>query len=184
MKGGARVEATGKRNADLLAGRNALKDRHHLAANDINGRGGWQIMTPRMTRRLPFIVAAIGVLIVVYQWANARPLWLDEEMIALNFRDRPFAGLGGRLWLDQSAPLGWLALQRFVLLTFGPSELAVRALPAAFGVATVIAALYVGQRWLTTAGSTVLVLLCSLGQWISFHAVELKPVPRPTRFGG
>ena len=88
-----------------------------------------------MTRRLPFIVAAIGVLIVVYQWANARPLWLDEEMIALNFRDRPFAGLGGRLWLDQSAPLGWLALQRLVLLTLGSSELAIRALPAAFGVA-------------------------------------------------
>ena len=31
-------------------------------ANDINARGGWQIMTRRSTRRLPSIVAAIGVL--------------------------------------------------------------------------------------------------------------------------
>ena len=58
---------------------------------------------------VPVSIAAIGVFIVVYQWAAARPLWLDEEMIALNFRDRTFAGLGGRLWLDQSAPLGWLS---------------------------------------------------------------------------
>lgn len=128
-------------------------------------------------------MAAIGVSIVVHQWAAARPLWLDEEMIALNFRDRTFAGLGGRLWLDQSAPMGWLFLQRLILLTFGSSELAVRALPAAFGVATVIAALYVGRRWLTTEASTVLVVLCSIGQWISFHAVELKPYSADTFFG-
>ncbi len=128
-------------------------------------------------------MAAIGVFIVVYQWAAARPLWLDEEMIALNFRDRTFAGLGGRLWLDQSAPLGWLFLQRLILLIFGSSELVVRALPSAFGMATVIAALYVGRRWLTTEASTVLVVLCSIGQWISFHAVELKPYSADTFFG-
>ncbi len=59
---------------------------------------------------LPLLIAVAGAGIVLYQWMGARPLWLDEEMIALNFRDRSFAGLGGRLWLDQSAPLGWLAL--------------------------------------------------------------------------
>jgi len=131
----------------------------------------------------PVVVAAIGVLLVVYQWANARPLWLDEEMIALNLRDRGFASLAGPLWLDQSAPLGWLFLQRLVLLTLGTSELALRAVPAAFGVATVLAALYVGERWLTKVGSTVLVLLCSFGQWISFYAVELKSYSADTFFG-
>ena len=123
----AGVEAAGKRDADLLAGWNTLKNRRHLAANDINGRGAWQIMRrrdgsrilARPLRRLPslalsppVVIAAVGVLIVVLQWASARPLWLDEQMIALNVRDRGLASLGGRLWLDQSAPLGWLLLQR------------------------------------------------------------------------
>jgi hypothetical protein len=124
---------------------------------------------------LPLLVAIAGAVIVLYQWIGARPLWLDEEMIALNFRDRSFTALGGRLWLDQSAPLGWLVVERLVLLIFGSSELALRAVPALFGIATIAAALLIGQRWLTVAGSATFVLLCSTGQWITFHAVELKP---------
>ena len=132
---------------------------------------------------LPLCTAAIGVIIVLYQWLNVRPLWLDEEMIALNLRDRSFPELAGRLWLDQSAPLGWLYLQRFILLVFGASELSLRALPAAFGIATIGAALYVGRRWLTTAGGTVLVLLCSFATWITFYALELKSYSVDTFWG-
>jgi hypothetical protein len=132
---------------------------------------------------VPVVVAAAGVWIVVSQWANARPLWLDEQMIALNFRDRSFAGLAGRLWLDQSAPLGWLFLQRLVLLTLGASEVALRAVPTAYGVATILAAFYVGWRWLSPAGTTALVMLCSFGQWMTFHAVELKPYSADTFWG-
>ena len=142
-------------------------------------------MTSRLTRPalIPLLIAVAGAGIVIYQWTGARPLWLDEEMIALNFRDRSFSALGGRLLLDQSAPLGWLALQRLVLLVFGSSELILRAVPALFGVATVIAAFFVGQRWLTTTGCAIFVLLCSLSPWISFHAVELKPYSADTFWG-
>ena len=132
---------------------------------------------------VPVLIAVAGVALVLHQWASARPLWLDEEMIALNFRDRSFAALAGRLWLDQSAPLGWLLLQRLTLLALGPSELTLRAFPALFGVATVLVALFVGQRWLTTAGSAVFVLLCSFGQWISFYSIELKSYSADTFWG-
>src|SRR5262245_34941818 len=115
---------------------------------------------PLLALSAPVVVAAVGVLIVIYQWASARPLWLHEQMIALNIRDRGLADLAGRLWLDQSAPLGWLTLQRVVLMVLGTSELALRAVPAAFGAATIVAALYIGERWLSTIGSTILVLLC------------------------
>ena len=50
-------------------------------------------------------------------------------MIALNLRDRPFGDLAGPLWLGQSAPLGWLALQRVVVLAGGTSEYALRLVP-------------------------------------------------------
>ena len=142
-------------------------------------------MVARVTRPalIPLLIAIAGAAIVLYQWIGARPLWLDEEMIALNFRDRSFAGLGGQLWLDQSAPLAWLALQRLVLLVLGPSEIALRAIPALFGVATVFAAFFVGRRWMTTTGCAIFVLLCSLGQWMSFHAVELKSYSADTFWG-
>lgn len=132
---------------------------------------------------IPLLIAVAGAGIVIYQWSGARPLWLDEEMIALNFRDRSLTALGGRLFLDQSAPLGWLAVQRLVLLVFGSSELVLRAVPALFGVATVVAAFFVGQRWLSTIGSAIFVLLCSLGEWMTFHSVELKPYSSDTFWG-
>jgi hypothetical protein len=48
------------------------------------------------------IIGLVGGGLQVYQWAGARPLWLDEQMIALNLRDRTFAELAGTLWLGQA----------------------------------------------------------------------------------
>ena len=42
-------------------------------------------------------VAVLGCALVVAQWWSARPLWLDEQMIALNLRDRTMGELTGRL---------------------------------------------------------------------------------------
>lgn len=138
---------------------------------------------PLIARALTAVVAALGCALVIGQWADARPLWLDEEMIALNYRDRSFASLAGRLWLEQSAPLGWLALQRGSLLALGSGELSVRLIPSAFGIATIACAAWIGFRWLTPVGSVTLVLLCSFGQWLSFYSVESKHYSADTFFG-
>lgn len=119
-------------------------------------------------------ITLVGIGLEIYQWAGARPLWLDEEMIALNVRDRALTDLAGTLWLAQSAPLGWLALQRTVLLVFGTSEHALRLVPMLFGIATLVGALWIGQRWMSPVGAAVLALLCSFGQWLSFYSLELK----------
>jgi hypothetical protein len=132
---------------------------------------------------LSVIVAIAGVFLVIYQWSAARPLWLDEEMIALNVRDRPIGDLAGHLWLEQTAPLGWLVAERLMLLIFGTGELALRFIPAAFGIATVICAFWIGRRWMTPIGATIIVLLCSFGQWISFYSVELKHYSADTFWG-
>jgi len=122
----------------------------------------------------PVLIALVGIGLEIDQWAGARPLWLDEEMIALNLRDRTLAELGGTLWLGQTGPLGWLAVQRAMLLTFGTSELALRLVPMLFGVATLSAALWIGLRWMSPVGAVVLTLLCAFGHWLSFYSLELK----------
>jgi hypothetical protein len=63
-------------------------------------------------RLVPVLIACAGSAALLYWLGRARPLWVDEEMLLLNVRDRRFTQLAGALWLDQSAPLGWLALER------------------------------------------------------------------------
>ena len=121
------------------------------------------------------MIAAAGAALLVWQWAGGRPLWLDEEMIAINLRDRSLGGLAGALSLGQTAPYGWLAIERLVVLLFGGGERALRFVPMACGVATLAVAVWIGRRWLGVLGAVSLVLLCSLGRWLTFYFLELKP---------
>ena len=125
-------------------------------------------------RVIPAAIACAGAAALLYWIGRARPLWVDEEMLLLNVRDRTFSELGGALWLDQSAPLGWLALERLALLLLGHSERALRLLPVLFGISTLGTAVWIGRRWMTTLGASILVALCAFGEWIVFFTLELK----------
>lgn len=123
--------------------------------------------------RLGAAIAAVASVLLVYLWTGARTLWLDEEMIAANVRDRGFAELVGQLWLGQTAPLGWLFLQRGMLLAFGTSEIALRFVPLLFGLATLAATVWIGRRWMTAIGGAALTFLFANG-WVAYHFLELK----------
>jgi hypothetical protein len=129
------------------------------------------------------VIACAGACVLIYFGRQARPLWVDEEMLALNARDRSFRELAGGLLLGQAAPLGWLALERASMLTLGLSERAVRALPVFWGLLTLITAVWVGRRWLGPVGAAILALLCSVGNDVWFFALELKHYSADT-FGG
>ena len=116
-----------------------------------------------------------GTALKAYQWYFSRPLWLDEEMTLLNVRDRAFPDLVGPLWMDQAAPLGWLALQRAIVTMIGTSDRDVRALPALFGIATLWAAWSMGRHSMRPLAAAIFVMLCGIGQWMTFYAMEAKP---------
>jgi hypothetical protein len=121
------------------------------------------------------VAACGGAGLLLHHWVRGRPLWLDEQMIALNIRDRTMLELAGPLWLDQSAPYGWLATQRTSTLLFGLGDHAVRAVPVAFGLAALAASAWVGRRWMSAQAAVALVLLFSLGEWVFHYSLELKP---------
>src|SRR5262245_31392641 len=123
-----------------------------------------------IVRALPAAVAVSGAILLLVQWGWGRMLWVDEEMIAINIRDRSFRELAGALSLAQAAPYGWLVAERGLLLIFGSGERVLRLVPVLFGVATLGSAVWVGRRWMNVVGATSLVFLCAMGQWIAFHA--------------
>jgi len=124
---------------------------------------------------LPAAIAAAGAALLVVQWAAARPLWLDEEFLAINLRDRSISNYLEPLWLGQTAPFGWLVLERLVVGAFGTGERALRLLPMLFGIATLAAAARIGRRWMSPLGATLLVVLCAASHWLTFYFLELKP---------
>lgn len=138
--------------------------------------GGWRGALHALGQALnPARLAAwTGILLFIQQWAIARPLWLDEEMIALNVRERSLWDLARGLWLGQSAPFGWLAAERISLTMLGDGERAMRLVPALFGVGTLLAAWWIGRRWLNTLATALLVVLMALGEWVAFYCFELK----------
>src|SRR5437763_4220216 len=95
-------------------------------------------MSGRIGRVMPRIIAMAGGALIVYQWALARPLWLDEEMIALNLRERGLLGLVGRLSPEMVAPYGWLVVERLALVAFGAGAAVVRVFPLVVGLAAVV----------------------------------------------
>ena len=127
-------------------------------------------------------VALTAAAASAYVWSIAPPLWLDEESIALNIRDRGVLDLAGSLWLGQSAPLGWLIIQHAIVRLFGTSELVLRFFPLAVGLATIGAAVWIGRRWFNIAGQAMLVILCGLSQWFVHYRFEVKHYTADTFF--
>lgn len=115
-----------------------------------------------------------GVGLRVWLWATGRPLWLDEEMISMNLRSRGLASLTGQLDDNQSAPLGWLWLQRLVVDLAGTGERALRLIPLLFGIGTLVVAWLVGRRHLGTVGTITLVGLCSVNEALLRYSGEVK----------
>jgi hypothetical protein len=124
---------------------------------------------------LPAAIAVAGVALVVVEWARGRPLWLDEEFLAVSLRDRGITDYFKPLWLGQTAPFGWLVLQRLTVLVLGTGERAMRLVPMLFGVATIAAAVAIGRRWMGVAAASMLVLLCAFAYWLTYHFFEMKP---------
>jgi hypothetical protein len=132
---------------------------------------------------MPRIIAIAAGALILYQWAVARPLWLDEEMLAINVRERGLLDLGGRLSLGQAAPYGWLVLERLAYATFGSGERSMRVLPLAFGLAAIAAAVWIGHRWMRSISACALVLTIGVAQWLTYSYVELKHYSADVCFG-
>jgi hypothetical protein len=123
---------------------------------------------------VPAILALFVIGVQVYRWTGAEPLWIDEEAIALTVREHSFSQLAGPVWLATSAPLGWLMAERAAILAGGTGEIVLRFIPMCFGAGTLLAAVWIGRRWLNPPGALVLVLLCAANRTMVLFWFEAK----------
>jgi hypothetical protein len=144
---------------------------------------GLQTLRAHRTWAPAFLAAVGSAVLLIAHWGRARPLWLDEQMIALNLRERTLGELGGALWLGQAAPFGWLAIQRSVFVVVGDGEAALRLLPVLSAISTLGVGWWAARRWMGPIGAAALMLLLGLGEWVSHYALELKPYSADVLWG-
>jgi len=116
----------------------------------------------------------LGVCARLVRYFDARSLWGDEAQLALNLMNRDAAALLGSLDMGQSAPYGFLLLERAVIESFGAGELALRALPllASLGAFPLFA--YVARRVLVPRDALIALFLFATSEPLIFYASELK----------
>jgi hypothetical protein len=132
-----------------------------------------------MTSRRPLdlaVAAAVvaGVVARGVRYVDARSLWNDEAQLALNIWGRAAGGLLEPLDFGQSAPYGFLLLERAVLVAFGPGELALRAVPLLASLAAIPLLLHVARRVLPKRDAQIALGLFALCEPLVFYASELK----------
>lgn len=93
---------------------------------------------PRPMLWLVAAAVAFGAICRVSQYAAATSLWHDEAYVALNVIHHSFAGLLGPLQWNESAPPGFLIVEKAVVCTLGRSEYALRLIPLLAGVAGLV----------------------------------------------
>jgi len=103
-----------------------------------------------------------------------RSLWLDEAMLSLNVVNRGFVGLTKPLAYNQGAPLGWLWVQRLLVVLFGANEYSLRVLSLLSGCAAVVVVVLIAYRTIGRWGAASAAVLLSLSPVAIRYSNEAK----------
>jgi hypothetical protein len=128
----------------------------------------------RQTDLFLLVIVLAGILLRIVAYAQARPLWHDEAMIALNLFDRSYAGLLAPLKYDQSAPILWLLGTKLVIQLLGQGELALRLIPLLAGLGSVLLFAATARRLLDGPGAALATGLFCLAGPLIYYAAEAK----------
>jgi hypothetical protein len=136
-------------------------------------------MTTRLAAGLAAIILAVivvsGVVFRLAEYAGDRSLWLDEAMLYRNVHTLPLGELvAGRLRGDQCAPGGFLLATRAVMAVAGDSELALRFIPQAAGLALLITLAALAWRRLNCVGMATCVALAAWSWLLVYYSGEFK----------
>lgn len=118
---------------------------------------------------------AVGVLLRLFFYADRRSLWLDEIWVALNIVGRSFLGLTRPLDYAQSAPVGFLWVERLAVLLGGVNELALRAFPMLTGCLLLGALWMLARRLLDVRGAALALGLAAVSPLLLYFSNEVKP---------
>lgn len=121
------------------------------------------------------LAVLFGFVVRAAQYAADRSFWHDEASLVLNIRNKTAAQLLGRLDFNQAAPPLFLLAEHGVFRELGGSEYALRLLPLACGLASVLIFALLARRVLPSPWDALAAALFALSDLLVWHAAEAKP---------
>lgn len=97
----------------------------------------FRINSTPLYNRLGWLVILLGIVLRLREYITDRSLWADEASLALNIVDRNFAGLIQPLSHEQAAPVGFLFVEKSVLLMLGNEDFILRLFPLISGLLSI-----------------------------------------------
>ncbi|MEK6300743.1 MAG: hypothetical protein AABO41_08490 [Acidobacteriota bacterium] len=119
------------------------------------------------------IVAAGGALRLIAYLGN-RSLWRDEAALAMNIIERSYSGLLKPLESYQTAPLGFLMLEKTAVLALGSSEYALRLIPLLAGIISLLLFKQVAAQCLRPAVVPIALAFFAFSDKLIYYSSELK----------
>jgi uncharacterized membrane protein len=133
-----------------------------------------RVSRARWAERVAAAAIAVGAGIRIEQFLWRRSLWLDEALVANNIVSRSYAALLHPLSGEQGAPIGWLWVQRTMVVVFGANEYALRLLPLLAAIASLALVHWLARHVLGPWPAAVATWLLALSPQAIRYSGEVK----------
>ncbi|MEX0690510.1 MAG: glycosyltransferase family 39 protein, partial [Gemmatimonadales bacterium] len=116
-----------------------------------------------------------GVVLRLIRFAENRPLWYDEALVAINVGSRDFLALLGPLDFEQMAPGLYLWFLKGLVMAFGMHEWVLRLPSLVAGAGLPLVVWLVGRRVLSERGALTAAVLAAIAPAFVGYSAEAKP---------
>ena len=114
----------------------------------------------------------VGIILRLRQYLSGRSLWADEASLAYNLAQRTFFGLTQPLDYDQGAPIGFLFIEKLLVIGLGNIDQVMRLFPLFSGLLSIYLFYRIAQE--SIKGGMLGILLFSVSWSLIYYSSELK----------
>ena len=131
-------------------------------------------IAPRLVNALVITMFLLGCFLRLYFYGINRSLWIDEAMLAHNIVNRSLLDLIKPLDYDQGTPIGFLFLQKAVVILLGSWDYTLRLIPLLAGLASIPLMYSVSKQYSRGLAPFISLGLFAFSAKLIYYSSELK----------
>jgi len=120
-----------------------------------------------------WLIITLGFILRMRQYLSYRSLSGDEASLAVNIVSRSFEGLTEPLGFHQAAPVGFLYIEKLLMILLGNADYILRLFPLISGILAVYLIHRIGLDHFGTVGIFALSMF-ALNSWQVYYTSELN----------